>query len=84
MATIMSSIGGGATSIVVSFIKTRKLQVNYLIDGLLSSIVSITGKLLPTLMTSCPFCFVKGPKISPGSGMQILFEKELKLTSFCC
>lgn len=43
VATIMSSIGGGATSIVVSFIKTRKLQVNYLIDGLLSSIVSITA-----------------------------------------
>ncbi|VDK43431.1 unnamed protein product [Anisakis simplex] len=43
VATIMSSIGGGSTSIVVSFIKTRKLQVNYLIDGLLSSIVSITA-----------------------------------------
>ncbi|MFH4981970.1 hypothetical protein AB6A40_008679 [Gnathostoma spinigerum] len=43
VATIMSSIGGGATSIVVSFLKTKKLQVNYLIDGILSSIVSITA-----------------------------------------
>lgn len=43
VATIMSSIGGGATSIILSFIKSRKLQVNYLIDGLLSSIVSITA-----------------------------------------
>lgn len=39
----MSSIGGGATSIVVSFIKTKKLQINFLIYGLLSSIVAITG-----------------------------------------
>ena len=45
VATIMSSIGGGATSIVISFYKTKKLQVNLLINGILSSIVSITGLL---------------------------------------
>ncbi|KAK5983984.1 hypothetical protein GCK32_017203, partial [Trichostrongylus colubriformis] len=39
----MSSIGGGATSIVISFAKTKKLQVNFLINGILSSIVSITA-----------------------------------------
>ncbi|CAD6192264.1 unnamed protein product [Caenorhabditis auriculariae] len=44
VATIMSSIGGGATAITISFVKTKKLQVNYLINGILSSIVSITGK----------------------------------------
>ncbi|VDN86716.1 unnamed protein product [Brugia pahangi] len=43
VATIMSSIGGGVTSITFSFAKTRKLQVNYLIFGLLSSVVAITG-----------------------------------------
>uniref|UniRef100_A0A915PIR9 Ammonium transporter AmtB-like domain-containing protein n=1 Tax=Setaria digitata TaxID=48799 RepID=A0A915PIR9_9BILA len=43
VATIMSSIGGGATSIIFSFVKTRKLQVNYLIFGLLSSVVAITA-----------------------------------------
>ncbi|PAV89117.1 hypothetical protein WR25_05259 [Diploscapter pachys] len=43
VATIMSSIGGGATSIVISFYKTKKLQVNLLINGILSSIVSITA-----------------------------------------
>ncbi|VDO78699.1 unnamed protein product [Heligmosomoides polygyrus] len=43
VATIMSSIGGGATSIVISFAKTKKLQVNFLINGILSSIVSITA-----------------------------------------
>ncbi|KAJ1365054.1 ammonium transporter Amt3 [Parelaphostrongylus tenuis] len=43
VATIMSSIGGGVTSIVISFIKTKKLQVNFLINGILSSIVSITA-----------------------------------------
>ncbi|KAK6732527.1 hypothetical protein RB195_016729 [Necator americanus] len=43
VATIMSSIGGGATSIVISFVKTKKLQVNFLINGILSSIVSITA-----------------------------------------
>ncbi|VDM91798.1 unnamed protein product, partial [Litomosoides sigmodontis] len=42
-ATIMSSIGGGVTSITFSFAKTRKLQVNYLIFGLLSSVVAITA-----------------------------------------
>ncbi|VDN85359.1 unnamed protein product [Brugia pahangi] len=39
----MSSIGGGVTSITFSFAKTRKLQVNYLIFGLLSSVVAITA-----------------------------------------
>nr|CDJ89775.1 Ammonium transporter domain containing protein [Haemonchus contortus] len=43
VATIMSSIGGGVTSIVISFAKTKKLQVNFLINGILSSIVSITA-----------------------------------------
>ncbi|VDM64333.1 unnamed protein product [Angiostrongylus costaricensis] len=43
VATIMSSIGGGVTSIVISFVKTKKLQVNFLINGILSSIVSITA-----------------------------------------
>ncbi|GMR35372.1 hypothetical protein PMAYCL1PPCAC_05567 [Pristionchus mayeri] len=43
VATIMSSIGGGATSIVISFVRTKKLQVNFLINGILSSIVSITA-----------------------------------------
>ncbi|GMT13743.1 hypothetical protein PFISCL1PPCAC_5040, partial [Pristionchus fissidentatus] len=43
VATIMSSIGGGATAIVISFAKTKKLQVNLLINGILSSIVSITA-----------------------------------------
>ncbi|KAL3994142.1 ammonium transporter family protein [Acanthocheilonema viteae] len=43
VATIMSSIGGGVTSITFSFAKTRKLQVNYLIFGLLSSVVAITA-----------------------------------------
>ncbi|EFO16745.2 ammonium transporter 3 [Loa loa] len=43
VATIMSSIGGGVTSITFSFAKTKKLQVNYLIFGLLSSVVAITA-----------------------------------------
>ncbi|KAK0393309.1 hypothetical protein QR680_000145 [Steinernema hermaphroditum] len=43
VATIMSSVGGGATAIVISFVKTKKLQVNHLINGLLASIVSITA-----------------------------------------
>ncbi|VDO41830.1 unnamed protein product, partial [Onchocerca flexuosa] len=43
VATIMSSIGGGITSITFSFAKTKKLQVNYLIFGLLSSVVAITA-----------------------------------------
>ncbi|CAJ0951453.1 unnamed protein product, partial [Mesorhabditis belari] len=43
VATIMSSIGGGSTAIIFSFIKTKKLQVNFLINGILSSIVSITA-----------------------------------------
>ncbi|CAI2340706.1 unnamed protein product [Caenorhabditis sp. 36 PRJEB53466] len=43
VATIMSSIGGGATAITISFVRTKKLQVNYLINGILSSIVSITA-----------------------------------------
>ncbi|CAG9529773.1 unnamed protein product [Cercopithifilaria johnstoni] len=43
VATIMSSIGGGAASITFSFAKTKKLQVNYLIIGLLSSVVAITA-----------------------------------------
>uniref|UniRef100_A0A8R1DLF7 Ammonium transporter n=1 Tax=Caenorhabditis japonica TaxID=281687 RepID=A0A8R1DLF7_CAEJA len=43
VATIMSSIGGGATAITISFVKTKKLQVNFLINGILSSIVSITA-----------------------------------------
>ncbi|CAJ0584141.1 unnamed protein product, partial [Mesorhabditis spiculigera] len=43
VATIMASIGGGSTSIMISFAKTKKLQVNFLINGILSSIVSITA-----------------------------------------
>lgn len=43
VATIMASIGGGATAITISFVKTKKLQVNFLINGILSSIVSITA-----------------------------------------
>lgn len=35
VATIMSSIGGGATAIVISFAKTKKLQVS---DCILSTI----------------------------------------------
>lgn len=31
VATIMSSIGGGATAIVISFAKTKKLQVSYFV-----------------------------------------------------
>ncbi|CAB3403889.1 unnamed protein product [Caenorhabditis bovis] len=43
VATIMASIGGGATAITISFTRTKKLQVNFLINGILSSIVSITA-----------------------------------------
>lgn len=40
---MLSSIGGGVTSIIISIVATRKCHVNFLIDGLLAALVSVTG-----------------------------------------
>ncbi|CAJ0583896.1 unnamed protein product, partial [Mesorhabditis spiculigera] len=43
VASIMTSIGGGAIATVISYIHSDKLRVQYLINGVLSSLVSITA-----------------------------------------
>ncbi|CAJ0959250.1 unnamed protein product, partial [Mesorhabditis belari] len=43
VASIMTSIGGGAVATIVSYIHWDKLRVQYLINGVLSSLVAITA-----------------------------------------
>lgn len=43
VGTIMASVGGGITSLLISRFVTRRIEVDMVIDGMLASLVSSSG-----------------------------------------
>lgn len=67
IGTIMSSLGGGVTAVVISKLTTKTIQVDQLIDGLLAALVSSTGaSFLQRVSASC-LCILPWHSVVIGS-----------------